>query len=127
MLLDTHILLYFLNNDRRSSDSIKLLIEEIGDVFVSVISLWEIAIKHSIGKLSLDFELRELPGFLEQLEIQILPLTFTDIEQFSTLPFHHRDPCDRMLIAQAIARSLVVVSADPAFEAYPVQRIWDEA
>ncbi len=100
------------------------MIEEADSVVVSIITLWEIAIKLAISKLNLQFEFQELPSFLEQLEIVTLPLTFADAQCYISLPLHHRDPFDRMLIAQAINNSLVIVSQDVAFDDYPIQRIW---
>ncbi|MGD1930491.1 MAG: type II toxin-antitoxin system VapC family toxin [Leptolyngbyaceae cyanobacterium] len=124
MLLDIHTLLWFLNNDAKLISSIKSTIENADYVVVSVVSLWEIAIKLSIQKLELDFAFAELPDFLIQLEIRILPLSFVDLEHYITLPLHHRDPFDRILIAQAVTNSLEIVSADTAFDAYAVRRIW---
>ena len=124
MLLDTHTLLWFLNNDSKLISTVKSDIENADQVVVSIVNLWEIAIKLSIQKLELDFALSELPDFLTQLEIRILPLTFADLERYITLPLHHRDPFDRILIAQAMTNSLEIVSADTAFDAYPVRRIW---
>ena len=124
MLLDTHTLLWFLNNDSKLISTVKSDIENADQVVVSIVNLWEIAIKLSIQKLELDFALSELPDFLTQLEIRILPLTFADLEHYITLPLHHRDPFDRLLIAQAMTNSLEIVSADTAFDAYSVRRIW---
>lgn len=122
MLLDTHALLWFLEDDSRLPPSIRSLIEDSDSVFASIVSLWEIAIKLSINKLTLKFEFQDLPNFLDELEIRVLPLTFADAAQYLNLPLHHRDPFDRMLIAQAMTNSLAIASADPAFDAYQVQR-----
>ena len=124
MLLDTHTLLWFLNNDSKLISTVKSDIENADQVVVSIVNLWEIAIKLSIQKLELDFAFAELPDCLTQLEISILPLTFADLEHYITLPLHHRDPFDRLLIAQAMTKSLEIVSADTAFDAYSVRRIW---
>ncbi|MGD1944020.1 MAG: type II toxin-antitoxin system VapC family toxin [Leptolyngbyaceae cyanobacterium] len=124
MLLDTHTLLWFLNNDSKLVSTVKSDIENASQVVVSIVNLWEIAIKLSIKKLELDFAFAELPDFLTQLEIRILPLTFADLEHYITLPLHQRDPIDRLIIAQAMTTSLEIVSADPAFAAYSVRRIW---
>jgi PIN domain nuclease of toxin-antitoxin system len=85
---------------------------------------WEIAIKLGLGKLTLQTSFHELESVLEQLFIKILPISFTDTDRYLDLPLHHRDPFDRILIAQAINNSLMVVSADPAFDAYSIQRLW---
>jgi PIN domain nuclease of toxin-antitoxin system len=124
MLLDTHALLWFLGDDPKLPSGIKEKIEDADEVTVSIISLWEIAIKLSINKLELQFEFRELPIFLEEVDIKVLPLLVEDMSFYLGLPLHHRDPFDRMLIAQAINYSLCIVSADVAFDAYAVQRLW---
>ncbi|MBW4462124.1 MAG: type II toxin-antitoxin system VapC family toxin [Nodosilinea sp. WJT8-NPBG4] len=124
MLLDTHTLLWFLEDDSRLPPSLRSLIEDGDSVFASIISLWEIAIKLSINKLVLQVEFQDLPSVLDNLEIGVLPLTFADAAQYLSLPLHHRDPFDRMLIAQAMTNSLAIASADTAFDAYPIQRMW---
>lgn len=124
MLLDTHALLWFLEDDPRLPSSLRSLIEDSDRVFASVVSLWEIAIKLSINKLTLKFEFQDLPNFLDELEINVLSLAFEDTNRYVSLPLHHRDPFDRMLIAQAMTNSLAIASADPAFDAYPIQRMW---
>ncbi|MEY3302041.1 MAG: type II toxin-antitoxin system VapC family toxin [Pseudanabaena sp.] len=125
MLLDTHTLLWFLNDDIKLPSSIKQQIEQASHTYISIISIWEIAIKIGIGKLKVEFEFQDLPEILLQLDIQILPIAFADTEIYIDLPLHHRDPFDRMLIAQAIHHSLAIVGCDAVFENYPVQRIWE--
>jgi PIN domain nuclease of toxin-antitoxin system len=124
MLLDTHVLLLFLNEDPQLTPGIKEIIENAENVIVSIITLWEIAIKLSIKKLNLQFEFHELPSFLKQLEIGVIPITFTDVQCYINLPLHHRDPFDRILIAQAINQSISLVSRDVAFDAYSIKRVW---
>jgi PIN domain nuclease of toxin-antitoxin system len=124
MLLDTHTLLWFLGDDPKLPPETRDMIETADSIFVSIITLWEIAIKFSIKKLNIEFNFQELPNLLEQLEIEVLPLTFADIKCYTSLPLHHRDPFDRILVSQSIINSLVLVSADTALDAYPIQRIW---
>jgi PIN domain nuclease of toxin-antitoxin system len=124
MLLDTHVLLWFLDDNEKLPLPIKETIEQADSVVISIVTLWEIAIKLSIKKLNLQFEFQELAVFLEQLEITILPLTFEDVQCYIDLPLHHRDPFDRILIAQVINHSFAIVSQDSAFDAYSVQRVW---
>lgn len=125
MLLDTHALLWFLEDSPKLPSEIKERIENGSQVVVSIASIWEIAIKLSINKLKLQFEFRELPAILEELEISILPLSFEDTNIYLSLPLHHRDPFDRILIAQAINHSLSIASADIAFDAYAtIRRLW---
>lgn len=124
MLIDTHALLWFLNNESRLPNSIRQQIESTEFVFVSIASIWEIAIKVSIGKLTLLSPLETIQLNMIALNIQVLPISFEDTKCYVNLPLHHRDPFDRMLIAQAINHSLAIVSADTTFDAYPIQRVW---
>ncbi|MEA5522401.1 type II toxin-antitoxin system VapC family toxin [Limnoraphis robusta] len=126
MLLDTHTLLWFLDDNPKLTPEIRDTIETADTVVVSIITLWEIAIKLSIQKLELQLEFQELPSLLEQLNITVLPLIFADLQCYASLPLHHRDPFDRMLIAQAINHSLAIVSSDQAFDHYEIQRVWSE-
>jgi len=128
-LLDTHVLLWYLSKDTNLSDNAKAIVEAKKDLYFSIISLWEIAIKVNIGKLQIQRPISVLPIELQYMHIQILPITTIDIETYSSLPLpntpiKHRDPFDRILIAQAMNNSLSVVSRDIAFDAYKVQRIW---
>lgn len=127
MLLDTHALLWFLNNDPRLPIGAKQKIEETEFVFASVVSIWEIAIKVNIGKLNLLTSFQIIQVNMNALNIQELPILFEDNLTYIGLPLlrEHKDPFDRMLIAQAIGKSIPIVSADKKFDVYPVQRIWE--
>ncbi|MFN5854893.1 MAG: type II toxin-antitoxin system VapC family toxin [Pseudanabaenaceae cyanobacterium] len=125
MLLDTHTLLWFLGDDANLSTNAKEQIEQANHTYISVISIWEIAIKVSIGKLKLEFDFKELPQILSQLNIEILPITFADTQIYINLPLHHRDPFDRILIAQGRNHDLVIVGCDEVFDHYQVTRIWE--
>jgi PIN domain nuclease of toxin-antitoxin system len=125
MLLDTHTLLWFLGDDANLSANAKEQIEQANHTYISVISIWEIAIKVSIGKLKLEFDFKELPQILSQLNIEILPITFADTQIYINSPLHHRDPFDRILIAQARNYDLVIVGCDEVFDHYQVTRIWE--
>lgn len=125
MLLDSHTLLWFLDDDTKLSSNAKQQIEQANRTYISIISIWEIAIKIGIGKLKVEFDFKDLPQILLQLNIEILPITFADTEIYIGLPLHHRDPFDRILIAQAINYKLAIIDCDVAFDAYPVQRIWE--
>jgi PIN domain nuclease of toxin-antitoxin system len=94
------------------------------EVFVSIASLWEIAIKLGLGKLDLQRPFENLEIDLQRLKIQILPVAFAEINIYRSLPLHHRDPFDRILIAQSIINSLIVVTRDPLFEPYSVRIMW---
>lgn len=123
-LVDTHAFLWFANGDARLSRFAESIIADSRhDVFVSIASVWEIAVKVRIGKLNLDLPLhqlleRELP------EYELLTVSVDHVLQTATLPLHHRDPFDRMLASQALVENLPLISIDPAFDHYGVDRLW---
>ncbi len=126
LLLDTHAFLWFIDDDPKLS---RLAVERIGNpaerVVVSVVCAWEIVIKISIGKLTLDRPLPDLwPESLLSNAFETLNVTPAHIFALASLPLHHRDPFDRLLIAQARTENLSIVSADSAFDAYAIERIW---
>jgi len=127
MLLDTHTLLWFLNNDPRLPVSVRQKIEETELVFVSAVALWEIAIKINIGKLNIVTSFEEIKENMNDLNIQELPIEFDDSLAYIGLPIlkQHKDPFDRMIVAQATRRSLTLVSADKKLDAYPINRLWE--
>jgi PIN domain nuclease of toxin-antitoxin system len=123
-LLDTHTLIWFLENDAQLPASTRNLIEETPTIFISIASLWEIAIKANIGKLTLSFAFADIATQLSNLSITQLPITFNDLETYLSLPLHHRDPFDRILIAQAMNHSLTLIRNDSQMDAYSIQRLW---
>jgi PIN domain nuclease of toxin-antitoxin system len=123
-LLDTHAFIWLSENSDELPSNLKEIIEAADIVYLSIVSLWEIAIKLNLGKLSLQQDYEAIETELEASDILLLPITFNDTIQIRDLPLHHRDPFDRMLIAQAITRSLTVISRDVNFDAYPIQRLW---
>jgi PIN domain nuclease of toxin-antitoxin system len=124
-LLDTHALLWFIQDDPQLSNRARVIITtDTNQLYLSVASLWEITIKLNIGKLTIGHTIDEIYTLLKQLNIEVRPIAQSDLEQYLTLPLHHRDPFDRLLIAQAIAQGLTLVSADNAFGAYSVQQLW---
>jgi PIN domain nuclease of toxin-antitoxin system len=125
-LLDTHSFLWFIGGDKRLPLTARQLVADIdNEVFLSVVSLWEIAIKVSLKKLTLSKPFDELiPRQLAINEITILPIDFDALNLMIGLPFHHRDPFDRLLIAQATSQKLPIISKDAAFVKYPVDVIW---
>ncbi|MBW4621201.1 MAG: type II toxin-antitoxin system VapC family toxin [Cyanosarcina radialis HA8281-LM2] len=124
-LLDTHTFIWLSENDPKLPSSLRDAIDLADTVYLSIVSLWEIAVKLSIGKLSLQRSYETVGNELESSDILLLPISFTDTLQVRNLPLHHRDPFDRMLIAQAMNRSLVLISQDTQFDAYSVQRLWE--
>jgi PIN domain nuclease of toxin-antitoxin system len=124
-LLDTHTFMWFINGEKELSDHARKTIEH-KDVnnFVSIASLWEIAIKISIGKLKLKTPFVAIPQQIVDNGFQVLPIKFEDRFKLSTLPFHHRDPFDRMIIVQSITNQLTVISKDKQFADYGIAVIW---
>ena len=121
MLLDTHVLLWYALGDRkRISRSLQQRIETSRS-FASIASLWEIAIKSALGKLEAP---DDLPALVEALGFELLPVTAEHAWAVRELPHHHRDPFDRLLIAQAQVERLPILSADPAFAAYDIEVTW---
>jgi PIN domain nuclease of toxin-antitoxin system len=123
-LLDTHTLIWFLENDPRLPAATRTQIETTPTIFISVVSLWEIAIKANIGKLDLSFPFSTIASNLTTIGITEVPIAFKDLEIYLSLPLHHRDPFDRILIAQAMNHSLIFISQDTQMDAYPIQRFW---
>lgn len=125
ILLDTHTFLWYLQDSKELSAKAAEIIEDSSDaMWLSIASLWEISIKVGLGKLSLQNSFAELERVLQQLKIEVLPIAFSDTERYLNLPLHHRDPFDRILVAQAMNHSLVLISRDLAFDAYDIQRVW---
>ncbi len=126
LLLDTHALLWFLLNDASLSTTAKVAIEDPANhKQVSIATCWELAIKAGSGELKLVesvavFLGRELPAN----NFDLLGISLAHATAVETLPLHHKDPFDRLLIAQALVDGLPLVSADVAFDPYGVNRIW---
>ena len=125
LLLDTHALLRFLGDDPRLQPAtLKLLADPLNDVFVSAASAWEIAIKARLGKLPVPPNIAEwLPAQLVTNRLTPLPITIAHAAGVEHLPTHHADPFDRLLIAQARAEDLALVTGDRQFERYEVRLI----
>jgi PIN domain nuclease of toxin-antitoxin system len=117
--------MWFLDDDSRLPVTTRNQIETTENVFASIVSLWEIAIKANIGKLSLSAPFTDLQPSLIAANITLLPITFADTETYLSLPLHHRDPFDRILVAQAMNHSLRFISQDEQMDAYPIQRVWN--
>ena len=126
LLLDSHAFLWFIMGSANLSVNARTLIEDTShERFLSVASLWEIAIKTSLGKLTLSAPFDKLiPAQLELNGINLLNIHVDHLSTLATLPFHHRDPFDRLVIAQAIVEKLTVISHDGAFHPYGVTRRW---
>ena len=125
-LLDTHAFLWAVLDDPRLSDKARgLMLNADNELLVSPASYWEIAIKISVGKYTLD---DDFETFMERQtaysEFTLLPISLKHAAVVATLPFHHRDPFDRLLIAQAISEGIPIISTDHALDLYSVKRIW---
>ena len=126
LLLDTHAFIWFLQGDNQLPVPIRNIIADTGNkCFVSIGSIWEIAIKSSLGKLTLEGAFSEISGFIHENEMEVLPITFEHLQILLGLPFHHRDPFDRVIIAQALAEDLKLISKDQMFKDYQVPILWD--
>jgi len=126
VLLDTHTLLWWLDGDRRLSKRARNVIasEETG-VLVSAASAWEISTKVRLGKLPGAIEIAsDLPSILRRQDFESLPITAVHALRAGSLPGAHRDPFDRMLIAQAQHEDLALVSNERLFDGYGVRRVW---
>jgi PIN domain nuclease of toxin-antitoxin system len=123
LLLDTHALLWALAApERLSRVAADALRDPASDVFVSAASTWEIAIKSALGKLTGDVAI--IASVAQQMGFAELPVTVGHTLRVRTLDPHHRDPFDRMLVAQALAEGLTIVTRDPAFGAYDAPTLW---
>lgn len=121
-LLDSHALIWFVEGDsKRIRPALRRRIEGNATV-VSVASLWEIGIKMSTGKLEAP---ADLPERVEKLGFELLPITAEHASQVRRLPHHHRDPFDRLLVAQAQVERMPIVTADASFRPYDIATVWD--
>jgi PIN domain nuclease of toxin-antitoxin system len=122
LLLDTQVFLWFLDDSARMPAGVRAALgasEHV--VFVSPVSVWEIAIKASMGRLEIaDEDVARLPELIDRAGFDELPVLARHAAGVHALPSHHRDPFDRLLVAQARAESLTIVTTDPAFRAYDV-------
>ena len=125
VLLDTHTFIWYIEGNTKLTQKARDIIEISGDkIYLSIISLWEIAIKTGKKQLALQNEFDDLLDVLNSLEIEILTITFADAQIYKNLPLHHGDPFDRMIISQAINNSLTIIGCDQSFNDYPIQILW---
>ena len=125
-LLDTNVFVWLLKEpEKLNRRALDLLEDESHDVFLSVVTSWEVVIKFSIGRLTLPKDPDDLlPEVFERFSFQPLSITHAHSLAVGNLVFHHRDPFDRMLVAQARSEKLVLLTADSMFEKYPVEILW---
>ncbi len=124
-LIDTQILIWLIGiSDKLPNNIFKLLTNSKNEISVSAVSVWEIAIKTSIGKLTFPFEVKYLINEIGNLKINILDINCTHLIKVAELPFHHKDPFDRLIISQAMIEHLPLISSDKSFKKYDVEIIW---
>ena len=126
LLLDTHAFIWFVDGNPKLSNAARTAIDDIENrVYLSVASVWELAILVSLKRLTLQRTVSEyVTLYTDRNAIDLLPVTIDHIEVIVHLPFHHRDPFDRLLIAQAKFHDLHLVSADRTFKQYDINELW---
>lgn len=124
-LLDTHTFLWFVSGDPQLPASVRDKIKDLDQsCFLSVASLWEITIKKQLGKLTLDISLKELFEYADRNQIEIVQITHDHLLTLSNLPNHHGDPFDRLIISQAMAENLILITRDKGLKKYKVKQQW---
>ena len=119
------MLLWALENNPRLSEKARSFLTDVeNEVQLSVVSLWEIAIKVSINKLDLEYSFDRVLSEVEKQGIIILSISIEALKLVRTLPFHHRDPFDRLIISEDLVSNIPIISSDPKFQGYEVEVIW---
>jgi PIN domain nuclease of toxin-antitoxin system len=126
LLLDTHSFIWWIEDDKRLSTAARTLLRDrANEVFVSIATIWEIAIKVGVGRLRMPPELRAfLADQIARTGFSLLPIAFEHVVAVHALPQHHRDPFDRLLVAQCRHERLFLVSRDGKFALYDVELVW---
>ncbi|MBV6624158.1 MAG: type II toxin-antitoxin system VapC family toxin [Rivularia sp. (in: Bacteria)] len=126
ILLDSHVLIWWASSSEKLSKKVYDLINDTSNTLLfSIASVWEMQIKLQLGKLNLNSTLPTLINNQQRVNnLQILPVELTHIYALNNLPSHHKDPFDRLLIAQAIVEQIPLASIDEVFDNYPIQRLW---
>lgn len=122
-LIDSHVLLWLLENSPQLSTTAKDIIQN-QDLAISIASLWEIEIKRSIGKLQVPFIPTQLAKICTDRDIQIVPVTPAELDVLGNLPFIHRDPFDRIIISTALSKGYPLLTHDENIQKYNLQTIW---
>ena len=124
LLLDTHALIWALSAPRRlPAHVVEAIRDPQNEVYVSAVSTWEIAIKSALGKITVD--VAAVVHAMRTSDFEELPIAIRHTVRLRTLPTHHRDPFDRLLMAQGLEERLTIVTHDPIFGAYHVSTLWD--
>jgi len=124
-LLDTHTFIWMAEGSSRLPDRVRgALVDPRNEIGITVVSLWEMAIKASIGKLHVPAGLQSLEVRAKAERVSVIPIAMEAIYHVASMPFHHKDPFDRIIAATALTTGSVLVSADSIFDAYGVSRLW---
>jgi len=127
ILLDTHVFIWLVEDNPKLPQPVKERIEATDNIFVSIASFWEIGIKLKKQQIFLNCDFNEIEFRFLETDLQLLPILIQDTIQQYNLPFYlaqHKDPFDRIIISQAITRSLPLVSKDKEFDSYPIEKVW---
>lgn len=125
LLLDTHTFIWFISGDNTLPPQVINVIKDVNNkCFISIASIWEIAIKSSLNKLTLQSDFNLISDFLTANDITLLPITFEHLQKLLTLEFHHRDPFDRIIIAQGLMEQLTILTKDEHFIKYTNKVLW---
>ena len=126
LLLDTHSFIWFVENDPKLPENTKLIIEDaLNSVYLSIASLWEITIKIQLNKLAINQSIETILNLTIENGFEILSILPEHLLKLSKLGFYHRDPFDRIIIAQGLEEDFIIVSKDQVFDLYHVKRLWD--
>ena len=123
-LIDTHTLIWMISKPDNIPDRVMSILSSEGKIYVSVVSLWEIAIKKSIKKLVFDYTIKQISGYCRENEIEIVNIGIKHIEKAEKLPFIHRDPFDRMIISQAMTEKMTIITKDENIQKYDIDTVW---
>ena len=126
LLIDTQIFIWFVENDNQLPVSISKELESSkNSIIISIASLWEMAIKISLGKLQLNCSIEKMIDLLYKNGFEILPILPEHIIKLSTLEYYHRDPFDRIIISQGLFENLTIITKDENFSKYNIKVIWN--
>jgi len=124
-ILDTHAFIWFINGEELPENVIDKIRDINNRCFLSIASIWEIAIKISLNKLTLQADFETLKEFISSNNIELLPISFKHLQLLTKLPYYHNDPFDRIIICQGIAENLPVLTKDSKFNLYNVVVVWN--
>lgn len=126
LLLDSHVLIWWASSSEKISKKVYNIINDTNNTLLfSLASVWEMQIKFQLGKLNLNSNLPTLIDNQQRVNnLQLLPIELNHIYALNNLPPHHKDPFDRLLIAQSIVEQIPIASIDEVFDSYPIQRLW---